>query len=196
MPAGEGRPRGRAGGAGRSRDPQPRRTPPRTGHRPAPGRARGRGAAGQGRHNTPLRQLPAPPRTAQSAAYLHLWVHYHRLLHNCILTLLNGSAELFKHLSLPPANNSLDKKKKKKKRKRAAKELRVALAPFLLKRFLGHKWLISKRFGSDLVLVKAGKQRGSAAAHVTARMGGCHLLQGLVGEYVDVHISLFLSSLG
>lgn len=33
---------------------------------------------------------------------------------------------------------------------------------FVLKNLLGHKWLISKRFGSDLVRVSAGKPRGSA----------------------------------
>lgn len=49
-----------------------------------------------------------------------------------MLTLLNGSAELFKHPSLPPANNSLGKKGEKKKNKNAgvwgaAKELPMLL---------------------------------------------------------------------
>lgn len=56
-------------------------------------------------------------------------MYYHGLLHNCILTLLNGSAELFKHPSLPPANNSLGKKEKNAEVGGAAKELPVALAP-------------------------------------------------------------------
>lgn len=88
-----------------------------------------RGAGEAGEHV----RVPAPRVTGSPPAQhnpLHPWVRYYILLHKCIFTLLNGSAELFKHPSPPPANNSLGKKEKNNqtKTKRAVKELQVAVA--------------------------------------------------------------------
>lgn len=94
-----------------------------------------RGWGGRGARQGPCSPVPSVsscppfPQDSSDRCYLHQGVYYHRLLHNCILTLLNGSAELFKHPSLPPANNSLGKKEKKCGSGGAAKELPIALAP-------------------------------------------------------------------
>lgn len=92
----------------------------------------GRQGSVPGSLQTPVPRVTAArgsPQDSSDRCYLHQGVYYHRLSHNCILTLLNGSAELFKHPSLPPANNSLGKKEKNTGVGEAAKELPVALAP-------------------------------------------------------------------
>lgn len=47
-----------------------------------------------------------------------------------------------------------------------------------------------KQFESDLVRVSVGKLRGPAVVRVTAGMGDCHSLRGLIGEYMDVRVSI------